>query len=180
MQKVNDMTYGVSRATVGWERQSLGWTAKATRYCQLIRELNEDKHVEFCQRLLSTGENFHDIIFTDESMVQLVPSKRKIYHKKGQARKYRPTAKHPVKVYICGGGISKHRATPCVIFTGTMDGERCTWKKGSLPFVRSKFPTGNYRFQQDNILAELPNSFCQTVFPTTTLIGGTCLPSHQT
>lgn len=151
MQQLAQVTYEASRATVGRARLSLGWTAKATRYCQLIRERNKEKRVEFCQRLLSTGENFHDVIFTDESMVQLAPSKRKVYHKRGQARKYRPKAKHPVKVYVWGG-ISKHGATACIIFTGIMDGERYTriLRAGLLPFVQSKFPTGSYRFQQDN------------------------------
>lgn len=140
-----------SRATVGRARLSLGWTSKVTRYCQLIRQANKQKRLEFCQQLLSSGENFNNIIFTDESMVILAPSKRHLYHKKGEARKFRAKAKHPVKVYIWGG-ISKRGATSCVIFTNTMDAERYTriLQAGLLPFIASHFPDGNFRFQQDN------------------------------
>lgn len=151
MQKLSELNHNASRATVGRARVKLGWTAKSTRYCQLIREANKDKRVAFCQNLLQTGENFHNVIFTDESMIKLAPSVRKIYHKKGQPRKYRPKAKHPVKVYIWGG-ISKRGATGCVIFTGTMDGPRYTQilRAGLLPFARVKFPGGDFRLQQDN------------------------------
>ena len=151
MHKLCEMEYRASRATIGRARILLGWTAKATRYCQLIREVNKQKRLDFCQQLVQSGDTFNNVIFTDESMVQLAPSKRKIYHKKGEARKYRPKAKHPVKVYVWGG-ISKQGATSCVIFTGIMDGERYTriLKAGLLPFIHSKFPLGNFRFQQDN------------------------------
>ena len=52
----------------------MGWFAHATCYCQLICEANKGKHVELCQKLLETCENF--VIFTDESMVQLKPALR--------------------------------------------------------------------------------------------------------
>lgn len=104
-----------------------------------------------CQRLLETGENFHNIVFVDESMVQLAPFKCKLYHKRGQPRKFRLKAKHPTKVYIWAG-ISKSGAKNCVIFTGIMDGERYTkiLEAGLLPLVRSIFLNGDWRFQQDN------------------------------
>ena len=84
-------------------------------------------------------------------MVQLAPAKRRIFHTTGQQRKYRAKAKHPAKVYIWAG-ISKQGATQCVIFNDTMDGDRYVriLQTGLLPFVRSKFPAGNFRFQQDN------------------------------
>ena len=49
-------------------------------------------------------------------------------------------------------GISKKGATQCVIFTDIMDGERYTriLQAGLLPFVRSNYPAGDFRFQQDN------------------------------
>lgn len=149
MQKLRDLDHRASRATVGRLRQSLGWTAKATRYCQLIRDANKVKRVEFCQRVLQSGENFNDIVFTDESMVQLSPSKRKLYHKKGQPCKFRPKAKHPVKVYIWGG-ISKRGATNCVLFTATMDGPLYTkiLEQGLLPFTSVKFPDGKFSARQ--------------------------------
>lgn len=76
MHKLAEQEHCASRATVGRLRQSLRWTAKATRYCQLIQEANKLKRVEFCQRVLEAGETFNNIVFTDETIVQLAPSKR--------------------------------------------------------------------------------------------------------
>ena len=87
MQKLRETNHYASRATVGRARLKLNWSAKPTRYCQLIRDVNKHKHVEFCQNLLASGETFHNIIFTDETMIQLVSAKRKIFHKKGDKRK---------------------------------------------------------------------------------------------
>ena len=55
-----------------------GVVRSATRYCQLIREANKTKRVDFCQTLLRTHESFGDVIFTDESMIQLKPAHRKV------------------------------------------------------------------------------------------------------
>jgi len=79
MHKLDEMNHHISRATVGCARLKLNWSAKPTKYCQLIREVNKHKYVEFCQNLLATRENFGNIIFTDESIIQLVPAKRKFF-----------------------------------------------------------------------------------------------------
>ena len=149
--KLNDMGYSTSKSTVFRVLVKAGWTAKPTRYCQLIREQNKLKRLQFCQDLLVSGESFQNVIFTDETMVQLTPVKRKTFHKKGEPRRYKAKPKHPLKVYVWGG-ISKRGATSCVIFTDIMDAERYTriLAAGLLPFVCSKFPDGNYRLQQDN------------------------------
>ena len=118
MQKLCETNHYASRAIVGRARLKLNWSAKPTRYCQLIRDVNKHKHVEFCQNLLASGETFHNIIFTDETMIQLVPAKRKIFHKKGDKRKYRPKPKHQTKVYLWEG-ISK-KVPPNVLFLLTL------------------------------------------------------------
>lgn len=112
--------YSVSRSTVAQTRENLGWTAKRTRYCQLIRQQNKEKRVEFCKHLLESGKYFHNVIFSDETMVQLSPSVRRIFHHRFEARKFRPKPKHPVKVYVWGS-ISKYGAIKCIIFTKTMN-----------------------------------------------------------
>ena len=129
----------------------MGWSAHATRYCQLIREQNKVKRVDFCNKLLHDGDTFDDVVFTDESMIQLKPAHRKSYHQKNAPRKYRAKPKHPVKVFVWGG-ISKRGATNVVIFSGVMDAERYTkiLSVGLLPFARRKFPGMRFRFQQDN------------------------------
>ena len=37
----------------------------------MIRQKNKEKRLEFCKKNLGTGDNFHDVVFTDESTVQL-------------------------------------------------------------------------------------------------------------
>ena len=141
---------GISRSSVGRAVQRMGWSGKTTRYCQMIREANKQKRIDFCQHLLTTSENFRDIIFTDESMVQLKPTHRKCYHKKGQPRCFRPKPKHPVKVFVWGG-ISSRGATDVVIFSGIMDAKLYIriLSTGLIPFMQ-KYPTVSFRFQQDN------------------------------
>ena len=105
-QRLRNSGYTVSRTAAARTRTRLGWTAKPTRYCQLIRQQNKEKRVDFCQRMLETGENFENIIFSDETMIQLAPSIRKIFHHKSEPRKFRPKPKHPVKVYVWGGSLN--------------------------------------------------------------------------
>ena len=94
--------FKASRSTVALNRKRLGWTSKATRYCQLVREVNRSKCVEFCKSLLEDGEEFNDITFTDEAIVQLNRYTRLSYHKKGEPRKCKPKPKHPLKsIYGC-------------------------------------------------------------------------------
>ena len=51
MQKLHEMDNHVFRATVGRARLKLNWSAKPTRYCQLIRDANKHKLVKFCQNV---------------------------------------------------------------------------------------------------------------------------------
>ena len=83
-------------------------------------------------------------------MVILNHNVRKVYHKRGEPRKYKPRVKYPTRVLIWGG-ISRKGAARVVIFTGIMDAEKYVGilKEGLLPFLHEKFPTG-HRFQQDN------------------------------
>ena len=149
--KLNAMGINVSKSALGRAIQRIGWSARATRYCQLIREQNKLKRVDFCQLVLRNGDNFQDVVFTDETMVQLMPAHRKSYHKKGEPRQFRPKPKHPVKIFVWGG-ISRQGATNVVIFSGIMDAQRYTriLTAGLLPFARRKFPGMKFRFQQDN------------------------------
>ena len=41
-------TVEASLSTVQRARRHLGWTAKRTRYCQLISEVNKEKRMEWC------------------------------------------------------------------------------------------------------------------------------------
>ena len=99
-----------SKSSVGRALKRMGWSAQATRYCQLISEQNKQKRLDFCQMLLATEESFEDVVYTDEAMVQLMPAHRKSYLKKGQPRRFRPKPKHPLKVFVWG--VSPRKGPP--------------------------------------------------------------------
>ena len=53
-------------STVQRSRKQLGWTLQRTGYCQLIRDVNKTKRLEFAQSVLESGDTFHNVIFGDE------------------------------------------------------------------------------------------------------------------
>lgn len=140
----------VSLNTVKRARKHLGWVATRPKYSQLVREANKEKRVLWCKKQLAAKEKFLDVVFTDESTVQLDNHGRLCFRKRKQPRKLKPRPKHPIKVHIWAG-ISSRGATPVVIFTGIMNSTRyCSiLEKGLLPFLQDVFPEG-HRFQQDN------------------------------
>ena len=146
--KYPDLSMSIS--TVERARRELGWVVTTPKYCQLIREANRLKRLEWCQEMINTNEQFDDVVFTDESSVQLETHRKRCYRKKCTPRKLKPRPKHPLKVHIWGG-ISKRGSTAIVIFTGTMTATRYTQilEAGLLPSANLLYPSG-YRLQQDN------------------------------
>ena len=140
----------VSLSTVKRARKHLGWIATKPKYCQLIRDANKEKRLLWCKKMRDSGEKFSDVIWTDECSVQLDNHGRLCFRRKGEPRKLKPRAKHPIKVHAWGG-ISQRGATPIVIFTGTMTATRycAILEAGLLPFLEEVFPD-THRFQQDN------------------------------
>jgi len=67
----NKHDINVSLRTLLRCRTSLGWTFRGSAYCQLIREANKVKHLEWCQRHPYSDEAFKDVIFTGKCTVQL-------------------------------------------------------------------------------------------------------------
>lgn len=95
-------------------------------------------------------EDFGDVIFTDETTVQLKNHSRLCFRKHRHPRKLKPRPKHPIKIHLWGG-ISKRGATNIVMFTGIMNAERLqtVLQARLLPFIREVYPDG-HRLQQDN------------------------------
>ena len=101
MQKDNESTSGqiqkklakhgiiVHPSTVWRSRKQQGWNLQRTRYCQLIRDANKVKRLEFTQRGLESGDTF-DVIFTDESSISLKQFCRICYRKGGELAKRKP------------------------------------------------------------------------------------------
>ena len=139
----------VHAATVRRSRKEQGWALQNTRYCQLIREANKAKRMEFAQRVLDTGDTFHNVIFTDECSISLEQFRRTSYRKIGEPAKKKPRPKHPLKLHVWAG-LSRHGATNICIFEGIMEANLyCSILESTLvPFIRDTLP--NHRFMQDN------------------------------
>ena len=141
----------VSVATVKRARKNLGWSSKKTRYCAMISEVNKEKRVTWCMDRIAEGDlELSNVIFTDESSVQLECHRKIAYQKKGQPVRLAARPKHPPKVHVWGG-ISARGATSVVIFTGTLIATRYTRILDSalVPFIKKHYPEV-HRFQEDN------------------------------
>ncbi len=55
--------------TVLQTRQQLGWTYRGSAYCQLIREANQVKRLEWARTYIN--DDFENVIWSDEATVQL-------------------------------------------------------------------------------------------------------------
>ena len=124
--------FGLSLSTLRRCRSQLGWTFHGSKYCQMIREPNKLKRLDWCIKQLEDNDDYHDVIWSDETSVQL--------SKEDQALKLKPRAKHPVKVHVWAGS-SKQGATQVCIFEGKMDADfylRILWHY-LLPFIAQIF-----------------------------------------
>ena len=61
--------YTLNLRTILLCRTSLGWTFRGSGYCQLIRDVNKQKRLDFARGHRS--DNFINVVFTDECSVQL-------------------------------------------------------------------------------------------------------------
>ena len=139
----------VSSSTVRRSRKQQGWTLQRTAYCQLIRDANKVKRLEYAQRIMESGDTFHNVIFSDECSISLVQYRRTCYRKVDEPTKRKPKPKHPLKVHVWAG-ISRHGPSKICIFDGIMDADLfCNILETTLvPFIREKLP--DHRFMQDN------------------------------
>ena len=99
-------------------RNDLGWTAKGTKYCQMIREVNKEKRLKWAKDNEET--TFENVIFTDETTVQMETHRRTCCYKRGCKPRYKTKPKHPVKVHVWAG-ISNRRRCRLSIFEGKMN-----------------------------------------------------------
>ena len=71
----------ISEPTVKRTGRKLGWLSSGTKYCQLVREVNQAKRLEYCRRLQDNKETFDDVIFTDESSIAMESHARISFHR---------------------------------------------------------------------------------------------------
>ena len=138
----------VATSTVLKWRNDIGWTSKGTRYCQMIRDVNKQKRLEWAK--LNKDMSFEDLIYTDETTVQIETHRRTCCYKRGQKPRYKPKPKHPLKVHVWAG-ISHRGRTNLCIFEGKMNAPLyiSILKASLLPFIKEVYPDG-HRFVQDN------------------------------
>ena len=76
--------YGISLRTILRCRTALGCTFRGSSYCQLIRDVNKTKRLEWAREYLSEAESgFEDVIWSDEATVQLETHRRFAVENKG-------------------------------------------------------------------------------------------------
>ena len=126
------------------------WNGTNIHEIVFVLQLNKRKRLFWCKEQLCLKETFDNVIFTDESTIQLDHHNHICFRKKLQPRALKQRAKYPVKIHIWGG-ISKKGATRVVMFTGNMNAIwlRRLFEGGLVPFINELFPTG-YRLYQDN------------------------------
>ena len=140
----------VSLTTIVRCRIQLGWTYRGSAYCQLIRQVNKRKRLQWAQTYLH--DSFENVIWSDETTVQLETHRRHCYRKAGKKPHPKPRPKHPIKVHVWAG-ISKQGPTEVCIFEGIMAAPLyCEiLQRTLLPFIEKTFtPPATHRFMQDN------------------------------
>ena len=140
----------VSLATIVRSRLELGWTYRGSAYCQLIRNANKQKRYDWAKANLH--DDFENVIWSDETTVQLETHKRYCYRKDGEKPLPKPRPKHPIKIHVWAG-ISKRGATKLCLFDGIMAAPLyCDiLQKTLIPFLQETFPAPTtHRFMQDN------------------------------
>ena len=94
----NECDIQISEATIRRVRRKLGWKVENARYCQLVREPNKIKRMAFCLKAFTEKDVFKNVIFTDETSVQMEQYARVCFHKDGTQPKRKGRPKHPLKV----------------------------------------------------------------------------------
>ena len=84
----------------------------------MIREVNKEKRLKWATENEDT--TFENVIFTDETTVQMKTHRRTCCYKRGCKPHYKPKPKHPVKVHVWAG-ISSRGRSPLTIFEGKMN-----------------------------------------------------------
>lgn len=89
--KLREAGHDLSLSTTLRCRRELGWTVRGSAYCQMIREPNKAKRLTWATENLREAETgFLDVIFTNETSIQMESHRRFCCRKKGEALKNKP------------------------------------------------------------------------------------------
>ena len=78
----------ISLRTILRCRNTLRWTFRGSSYCQLIRNVNKTKHLQWAEE--HRDNNFDKVIWTDECTVQLETHRRYWCRKRGEPPRNKP------------------------------------------------------------------------------------------
>lgn len=96
--------------------------------------------------MIGIDEQFEDVVFTDESFIELHYNKPVAYRQKDAIPPNQCRPKHPLKVHLWGG-ISKRGPTQLLVLSGIMESEFYTneiLKKTLKPFLENIYPDGHF------------------------------------
>ena len=82
-QLLKSESYDASLSTILRWRMDLGWTSKGTKYCQMIHDANKEKRLKWAEENIG-AMNFDNVVFTDETTVQLENHRRTCCYKYGK------------------------------------------------------------------------------------------------
>ncbi|KAK3099483.1 hypothetical protein FSP39_005100 [Pinctada imbricata] len=146
---------GISHGYARIIRRKLGWMKSTGKYCQLISNKNKAARKAWCCDAWHRRDTFEDVIFCDESSIEMNSNGRLFFHRERSAGFSKTTTKrskpkHSYKVNVWAG-ISYRGRTPICIFTGIMDSVifQQILQDNLLPFVQREFIDG-FRLYQDN------------------------------
>ena len=89
----DERNVSVSTSTFKYARRKLGWKHEKSRYCQFIRDQNKMKRLVFCLKAMKDKDCFEDVIFSDETSVEIQQFTKYCFKKNGS---------QPNCVYIAG------------------------------------------------------------------------------
>lgn len=88
---LNRNGYRFSLATILRCRKTLGWTFRGSAYCQMIRDANKLKRLEWARKYHDEAkEGFLDVVYTDEMSVQLESHRRFCCRKRNEPPRNKP------------------------------------------------------------------------------------------
>ena len=120
-----------------------------TRFGPMISD-NMTQRVDFARMCLDMNDDFSNVIWTDESLVQFRRHSQTMRVKVWKERTLKPQAKRTIMVHVWAGIL--RGATKIRIFDQVMDAPLYIGiqRECLLPFIRKQFPGCEYRFMQDN------------------------------
>ena len=93
----------VSVSNVRCTRIMIRWISKTTQYCQTVRGANIPKRFDQALHCINTNENFDDVVFTDETAINIQLSTRRTLYESGEKNALHAKPKHPFGLYVWAG-----------------------------------------------------------------------------